>query len=308
MSIDSTKHQPYYSTEIRLSSWADFEGIAGRVLNDPRRDAFNPIYTRGPLFRGQSDASWMLETTLERHLKITQYPANQYLKTIKAAAQAVETVIGKRWEIIPEKNERPEGMPQAIFENYPKQWLAPEGYAFMAYLRQNGFPSPLLDWTRSPYIAAFFAFNGADFESKTDVAIFEYTQDTGNGVSYTGGRANVLNLGPWVATDKKHFIQQSEYTVCMNDVGHPHGLCYMSHESVFSEKDRTQDKIVKYLIEASQRDVFLDRLCLMNITEHSLFETVETLLAKLAQDLLGKTPRGLRLPTRFIAPPFGAAY
>src|SRR5579871_975887 len=32
------------------------------------------------------------------------------------------------------------------------------GYDYMAYLRHHGFPSPLLDWTRSPYVAAFFAF------------------------------------------------------------------------------------------------------------------------------------------------------
>jgi len=29
----------------------------------------------------------------------------------------------------------------------------------MTRLRHHGFPSPLLDWPQSPYIAAFFAFN-----------------------------------------------------------------------------------------------------------------------------------------------------
>lgn len=32
-------------------------------------------------------------------------------------------------------------------------------YGFMTRLRHHGFPSPLLDWPQSPYIAAFFAFN-----------------------------------------------------------------------------------------------------------------------------------------------------
>lgn len=35
----------------------------------------------------------------------------------------------------------------------------PPGYEFMIYLRHHGFPSPLLDWSRSPYVAAFFCFS-----------------------------------------------------------------------------------------------------------------------------------------------------
>ena len=44
-------------------------------------------------------------------------------------------------------------------------------YSHMTYLRHHGFPSPLLDWTLSPYIAAFFAFNEAHDDK---VAFFTY--------------------------------------------------------------------------------------------------------------------------------------
>jgi hypothetical protein len=38
-------------------------------------------------------------------------------------------------------------------------------YEYLAHLRHRGFPSPLLDWTRSLYVAAYFAFARARSES-----------------------------------------------------------------------------------------------------------------------------------------------
>jgi hypothetical protein len=40
------------------------------------------------------------------------------------------------------------------------------GYKYFVCLRHYGFPSPLLDWSRSPYFAALFAFSGATQNSR----------------------------------------------------------------------------------------------------------------------------------------------
>ena len=52
----------------------------------------------------------------------------------------------------------------------------PEFVECMVYLRQYGFPSPLLDWSKSSYIAAYFAFSDYQRDAKS-VAIFAFLNE-----------------------------------------------------------------------------------------------------------------------------------
>jgi FRG domain len=45
---------------------------------------------------------------------------------------------------------------------------------YMTHLRHNGFPSPLLDWSKSPHIGAYFAFSHA--RPDVNVALYCYRE------------------------------------------------------------------------------------------------------------------------------------
>jgi hypothetical protein len=153
----------------------------------------------------------------------------------------------------------------------------------MTYLRQNGFPSPLLDWTRSPYVAAFFVFHRADSKDGEFVAIFEYLEDRGC-KDICPGAPTIRRCGRWIGTDKKHFLQQSDYTVCRKQKD---GIfVYAKHNDVFETPEEEQDILVRYLIPVSERKKVLQKLRLMNITPYSLFETTESLLEVVASEVI----------------------
>lgn len=142
---------------VACPTWADFKTkiIADQFPNGP--------FNRGRfLFRGQGGESWKLSSTFDRWY--SGYNGSRANK-VSIADQLLDTFF-KECEL--------EELPQNVRDNK---------ILMLSLAQHNGLPTRLLDWSESPYVAAFFAFSGhiRHGESKDDnVAI--WVLDTTNDI------------------------------------------------------------------------------------------------------------------------------
>ncbi len=226
------------------------------------------------LFRGQSDADWKLDTTMERRLR-TPLTLSRYYRFAHSAKSRIETFLDRDWDIKtpPEYSEWLEKKDRVSYSPFP-------GYEYLAYLRHHGFPSPFLDWTASPYIAAFFAFNHSS-KARDAVSIFCYLEHATEGKTRSSNAPAIYRFGPYIKAHKRHVLQQSQYTICVaeDSSGNP---TYENHERVFEKGHIRQDRLWKFTVPSSEKLIALKSLNKMNINTFSLFGTEDALVDSIA--------------------------
>ncbi len=257
--------------EVKLENFEAFEKEINSLQKEAEQQAKKEPHDRpfhNLLFRGHASKDWRLRTTLERffqerNLKVTEWPWRDYYHILLAVLPSVKSLTSNKYELPTEPK-------------YRLLW-EPPGYEFMVYLRHHGFPSPLLDWTVSPYVAAFFAFNEA--KERDEIAIFSFMDRSSDTKGGTLNRPGITQLGPYAVTHKRHHIQQCQYTYCAK-YDENKDLIYCCHEDVEFGDD--QDILTKYILPASERKKVLKKLDLMNINAFSLFGNEEGLMNTLA--------------------------
>jgi FRG domain-containing protein len=251
------------TTILRTASWEEFEAEI-KNFEDPSRKLWDEVW-----FRGQADAKWPLLTTLERRSNKTRAVAS-YLNLISEIEPAIETFTGNEFV-------RPHGPEVEQFcreyDLFGQQLRNHSTY--LAHLRHGRFPSPLMDWTLSPYVAAYFAFHNARHDG--DVAIYAYREWASRFKVGGSDTPHIVSFGPLFKTHKRHFRQQSRYTAC---VQFENGQWYFKpHEAVFGQIGQTQqDLLWKISIPASERLKVLRFCDKVNLNEFTLFDSEESLL------------------------------
>ncbi|MDT8375797.1 MAG: FRG domain-containing protein [Mariprofundaceae bacterium] len=254
--------------EEKISSWIEFEQYCenlSQILAKIRAEDRHAYVSR-PLFRGQSNADWNLETSLERYIG-SDIPLTRFNRYLLRIQSSVEAFTGKEWIL-----DRDISTEDTTFHSVTN-------YQFMAYARHHGFPTPLLDWSQSPYVALFFAYSGAS--DKDDVAVFSYVEDIGKGKGGWVGSPQISEQGEYISAHKRHFMQQSQYTIATKKIDDIWVYC-SHHDYIDVTDDIEQNIMTKIILPGTLRIEVLQKLQKMNINAFTLFGSEESLMDMLA--------------------------
>lgn len=260
---------------IQITRWRDFPDAVADVRRNfaSYRIGDQNIHAR-VLFRGQADSKWPLLTTLERYSN-RRWSLKSYSEMIFRCSAQVQSITGNKWDL-PTWGDFQKQLESAfddVFVTIPN-------YPYWAYLRHYGFPSPLLDWTNSPYIAAFFALE--EKRSAESAAVYAFIDSPRGAKIFGDNDKEVHSIGPYVVTDKRHFLQQCWYTVAtvIHAGAKDHEL--ICHEDIAAEERVDKNVFIKIEIPRSERLEAMSALHEFNITHSSLFQSQEALMKTMA--------------------------
>jgi hypothetical protein len=190
-------------------------------------------------------------------------------------APEIESFLGESWRLRPLAETEVE-----LTSKYRQYSFEIPHYDFWVYLRHNGFPSPLLDWSKSPFVALFFAV--ADPVRASRGALFVYVERPKGSKGGVVGGPLITVKHPYVKTHKRHFLQQSYYTLATkaDDVNKDHE--FVPHDTIFEDERMDQDLLFKLSFPQSIRAEALEALNEYNINHFSLFQSEDSLVKSLA--------------------------
>ena len=260
--------------EDKALTWEQFEEKAKADIEEvksKRAKAKNKAVHSAWIYRGHSCACWQLETSLERFLRDElgqekdTYPAKLYYVYLSSIVPVINSLTDQKFEKF---------KPQEVH----LMRSGPMPHCELLYFaRHHGFPTPILDWTASYYVAAFFAFRHS--KRGEDVAIYAYKEWNERA---RGGRVDnpIINQqGSYVETHARHYKQQSIYTICSAKIDDK--IFFMKHE-VAVEQSPENHSIKKFILRAGEKEKVLENLFSMNINDYTLFGDDESLMRMLA--------------------------
>jgi hypothetical protein len=262
---NSVAHQeamPKSTRIIYCESWEDYK-------EQVRLDYAEEVMGISPLFRGHARSEWRLASPWDRRLESWGLDAGG-----KINRKGHEYLLAK---ILRDFKDLAIGLPGLKSRELDElDWWA--------LGRHHGLVTPLLDWTRSPYVAAFFAFTGfieqvspgstasgyidaREFVSanmSAPVAIWAFM--VGNSIDKA---TEVKILNPRIDMGHRQRAQRGLFTQLTHDE-------YFDMEDYLSSLEFGDDlPLRKYLIPGREAAKAITDLRMMNITFSTLFPDLE---------------------------------
>ena len=229
--------------EFEYTSWRKFrEGL----------DAYHDlsVLDRGRyLFRGQADASWPIRSTLQRFVEQLGAESVDLVKA-RLSEQFLKTSVGLS------------GGARLSTETVEIQELL---------ARHHGLPSSILDWTRSPYVAAYFAFADPIHESGTPpekVCIWSFDLgklDSDHVANDVLDQIDVIDSPSAIESNPRAIEQDSVFIRLAHDVK---GL-----------DELVGGAMTKFVLPRSERTRVLGLLDTMRINKRTLFRDLDAAAA-----------------------------
>lgn len=241
--------------ETKIDSWNDAKGFFEEL----------DIHF---IFRGQSDANWFLKTSIERcsFFSKSYHVEYDFVKDFQRGAYtfADQTALPRVHDYL--------------------SWLA--------LMQHHGAPTRFLDFTYSPYIACFFAFERAEQECaiwamdaehlKEDLfekypkgfkfheeKMFDIKDKVFNSIYLENKISSVFPVKPSVGS-KRYILQQSVFVSLGNT-----NETFADQLSKYTWPQFLKDHIVKIVLPVAMKDEVLFDLNRMNINRATLFPDLD---------------------------------
>ncbi len=246
------------SSVLTQPSEQDESKIVGEKLSwSEFKEHIFPFTNSQFLFRGQR-SPWKLRTSFHRN---ERYRVSEFVnKDVKQLHKRLSAITSHYFDLgVPDQNG-----------------------SFFNLLQHHGYPTPLLDWSFSPYVAAFFAFRNLpqnyNKEGYVRVYIFdnESWQSTYQQIQNIDPPFPHLSVMEFISIDNPRLVPQQGVTTVTNVV---------DIEEFILEKARGDSKNYLTAIDilANERETVMQELRFMGISAGSMFPSIDGVCEELRE-------------------------